>query len=424
MNKISWPEYMNLPPEKAIAYLRKKGYKITFDHKEMQREEHIYNFTVAKATSLEILQDIRAEVDKALSEGTTLNTFQKNLRPLLQEKGWWGKKVMTDPKTGEEKLVQLGSSRRLAIIFDTNLRMAYAAGRWEGIQETKDLRPFLRYVSILDGRTRPQHRSWNDVVKLADDPWWDTHYPPNGWRCRCSVQQLSARDLKKQGLEVTTTTPDGLERKFVDKKTGDTITVPQGIDPGFAYNVGKARMKAMVPPPLDLPLATPFLGNPIDVPPPAPRAFQKNRLLPDGLTNEEYVNAFLGEFGGEIGKPVFFKDVTGEIIIISDDLFRDGSGAFKITKRNRHRYLLILADAIKYPDEVFVVWQEYPKGRMTLSRHYLVQWEDDPHDGFTMFDVSRRGWSGVTSFNTHSRDYILRQRVGSLVYRRPDNKKK
>lgn len=418
MGEIDWPEYISLPPEKAIDYLRKKGYKTSFDYQEVQREEHVYNFTVAKATRLDILQDIREGVDKALAEGTTLESFKKNLRPILQEKGWWGKQMMVDPKTGEEKLVQLGSSRRLAIIFDTNLRMAYAAGRWEGIQSSKRLRPYLRYISVLDGRTRPQHRAWHDVVKLADDPWWDTHYPPNGWRCRCSVQQLSERDLKRRGLEVTTTTPDGPPRSYVDKRTGEVRRISPGIDPGFDYNVGKARMKSLTPPPLDGPLPAPFLGDPIAASPPPPRPVSQERMLPDGLKDEEYVSAFLKEFGGEIGKPVVFKDVAGEELIISEDLFRDGQGKYKVTKRERHRYLLLLADSIKDPDEIFVVWQEYPKGRMTLSRHYLVRWSGDKHDGFTMFDVSKNGWVGVTSFSAGGADYILKQRVGSLIYSR------
>lgn len=420
MGTIDWPEYIKLEPQAAVDYLRKKGYKTTFDYHEMVREEHAFNFTVAKATSVDILQDIRTEVDKALADGTTLETFRRNLRPILADKGWWGKKLMVDPKTGEEKLVQLGSPRRLQIIFDTNLRTAYAAGHWEGIQKAKKLRPYLRYVAILDERTRDQHRHWNDTVKPVDDPFWNDHYPPNGWRCRCSVQQLSERDIKRLGLEETTINPDGAPKTFLDKRTGETVLLPPGLDPSFAYNVGKARMKAMVPPQLDVTLSAPFLGDPIKVPPPKPRVLQKDRLLPDGLSDEEYVSAFLKEFGGDIGKPVVFKDVTGDPIVISDDLFRDAKGNLKVTKRNRHKYLLLLADSIKNPDEIFVVWQEYPKGRMTLSRHYLVQWANDQHDGFTMFDTSKAGWSGVTSFTTNQKEYLLRQRIGALIYRKPD----
>ena len=52
---------------------------------------------------------------------------------------------MPNPKTGEIKPVQLGSPRRLEIIYDTNLRTAHAAGAWEGIQDTKAFFPYLRY---------------------------------------------------------------------------------------------------------------------------------------------------------------------------------------------------------------------------------------------------------------------------------------
>lgn len=420
MSKIDWPAYLKLAPQAAIDYLRKKGYKITFDYHEMAREEHLFNFTVAKATSIDLLQDIRTEVEKALADGITLDTFKKNLRPMLADKGWWGKKLMVDPKTGEEKLVQLGSSRRLQIIFDTNLRTAYAAGRWDNIERSKKLRPYLRYVAILDERTREQHRHWHDTVKPVDDPFWNDHYPPNGWRCRCSVQQLSERDMKRLGLEVTTTNPDGAPRTFLDKRTGKTVLLPPGLDPSFAYNVGKARMKAMVPPPLDAPLAAPFLGDIINVPSPKGRPLNKDRILADGLSPEEYASAFLKEFGADIGKPVVFKDVAGDYIVISDDLFKTPDGKWKVLKRDRNRYLLLLADSIKNPDEIFVVWQEYPKGRMTLSRHYLVRWIDGDIGGFTMFDTSRNGWSGVTSFKAHSDTYMEKQRSGALIYRRPD----
>ena len=96
-------------------------------------------FTVAKMLHLDLLADVRAEVDRALAEGLTFHDFQKRLAPVLQEKGWWGVKELTDPLTGETKQVQLGSPRRLRVIYDTNLRTARAAGQWARIQRTQDL---------------------------------------------------------------------------------------------------------------------------------------------------------------------------------------------------------------------------------------------------------------------------------------------
>lgn len=420
---IDWSSYLRLQPKEAVDYLRKKGHKITFRYDEMQREEHAYHFTVAKAMTHDLLLDIRTAVDDAIANGTTLEDFKKTLTPTLQAKGWWGKKTMVDPNTGEEKLVQLGSPRRLKIIYDTNLRTAYAAGRWEQVERTKKTRPYLRYVAVMDERTREQHRHWHDVVKPVDDPFWDDHYPPNGWRCRCNVQQLNDRDLKRLGLDVTTTEPDGPPRSYVDKRTGETLRLPPGIDPSFGYNVGKARMRSITPPLLDRPLPLPFLGNPVDVPPPAPRSVNPERVLPDTLSSEEYASAFLKEFGGDIGKPVVFTDVTGEPVVISEDLFKTRSGAWKITKRGRGRYLLLLADSIKEPDEIMWSWGQDNQGQPQLYRSYMSRHLNEKEvPGFTLFAISKIGWSGLTSFTADDFKYLDRQRVGAIVYRRPDKK--
>lgn len=421
--EVIWPEIVKLKPVEAVDYLRKKGHKITFDYTEMAREEHAYNFTVAKAMSHDILLDIRSAVDDALAQGTTFQDFQKQLKPTLLEKGWWGKQVVSNPNTGEKEQVQLGSPRRLQVIYDTNLRTAYAAGRWEAVQRTKKLRPYLRYITMDDGRVREQHRHWHNVVKPVDDPFWDDHYPPNGWRCRCSVQQLSDRDLKRLGLDVTEGTPDGAPKFFHDKRTGETIKVPPGIDPSFAYNVGKARMASLTPPPLGEKLAKPFLGNPLLVPPPAPRPIDKSRLLPDGLSDEEYARRFLQEFGGDIGKPVVFKDVTGEPIIISEQMLKTRDGRWKVSKRGRSANLLLLADAIKDPDEIMWAWGEDNQGKPQLYRSYSSRHLDDKDvPGFTLFSVSKLGWVGMTSFTPDNFKYLDRQRVGSIAYRRPDKK--
>ena len=94
-----------LAPQEAIDAFRRKGYRITFDWRDMEREEHSRDFTVTKVTTLDLLMDIREAMDRAIAEGTTLRQFEKDLTPVLQEKGWWGRQLMTDPLTGEEREV-------------------------------------------------------------------------------------------------------------------------------------------------------------------------------------------------------------------------------------------------------------------------------------------------------------------------------
>jgi SPP1 gp7 family putative phage head morphogenesis protein len=235
--------FQALPPEEAIAYFKARGFNQveSWDWRDVWQAQHAMAFTVAKSAGFDMLKDIHAAVDDAISQGLTLKQFSAQLTPILQAKGWWGKMEKPDPLTGEVKDVQLGSPRRLKIIYDTNMRMSQAAGEWARIQRTKRSAPYLMYTAILDGATRPLHRQWHGTVLPVDHPWWQTHYPPNGWRCRCSTIQLSAHDLEALGYQVSPDPADDLVM-YTNDRTGETQMIPRGIDPGFAYNPGAAAL--------------------------------------------------------------------------------------------------------------------------------------------------------------------------------------
>lgn len=234
------PDVVDLPDEEAVRHFRGKrdrqDWDWSFDWRDVSAEEHLAQFTFAKAARLDVLQAVRAEVDRAIAEGRTLRQFTRDLAPRLQKLGWWGEKEMVDPRTGETRLVEIGP-RRLATIFDTNIRMAHARGRWERIEALQERMPYLRYVATLDARTRPDHRRWHGTVLRVDDEWWRSHYPPNGWRCRCAVQQLSEDDLERRGW-TPTGRPPSRDREWVNRRTGEVSRVPVGIDPGFERNAG------------------------------------------------------------------------------------------------------------------------------------------------------------------------------------------
>ncbi|MHC1792021.1 phage head morphogenesis protein [Solidesulfovibrio sp.] len=236
--------FQALPPEEAIAYFKAKGYNLaeSWDWRDVWQKQHATCVTVAKSAGFDIMKDINAALADATAQGLTLKQFSDRLTPLLQAKGWWGRRELPDPKTGEVKEVQLGSPRRLRIIYDTNMRMSHAAGEWARIQRTKATAPYLRYSAILDGKTRPLHRAWNGTTLPVDHAWWQTHFPPNGWRCRCSTIQLSAHDLNALGYEVS---PDPMVEtvEYYNERTDEKTSVPRGIDPGFGYNAGEAALE-------------------------------------------------------------------------------------------------------------------------------------------------------------------------------------
>lgn len=57
------------------------------------------------------------------------------------------------------------------------------AGQWGRFPEDS----ILRYMTAGDRRVRTSHRAIDRIRKPKSDPFWNTHYPPNGWNCRCDV---------------------------------------------------------------------------------------------------------------------------------------------------------------------------------------------------------------------------------------------
>jgi len=110
-----------LTPSIAIKYFRNKKNINTWDWYELWQKAHRKSFTVAKVVNDKVLTDIREALDSALSEGKTFHEFQKELKPLLQKKGWWGEQIVVDSNGVAEK-VQLGSMYRLKTIFGNMLQ--------------------------------------------------------------------------------------------------------------------------------------------------------------------------------------------------------------------------------------------------------------------------------------------------------------
>lgn len=189
----------NLPPERAVDYFQSKGLAITWGWRDMAAAAHARAHTVAGVTKLDVLQDIKEALTRALNEGRTYADFKRELIPLLQKKGWWGYLAQTDTETGEMAGKGL-TPRRLETIFRTNLQSSYMAGRYQAQRADVDNRPWWMYVAIMDSRTRPQHASLNGRVFRYDDPFWQKFYPPNGYNCRCRVRAFTAAELEKRGI--------------------------------------------------------------------------------------------------------------------------------------------------------------------------------------------------------------------------------
>lgn len=225
-------------PADALAWFRAKDLRPGFDHRETWMEEHVKSFTAAWSMKMAVTAALKNEFDRSLEYGLTLRDFQKNVMPLLEKEGWVGKKSVEHD--GETKERELGTPRRLKLIYETNMRTSRAAGQWQRIQRTADVRPYLLYSLGPSERHRPIHQSWAGTLLPADHPFWQVAFPPNGWGCKCRVRQVGNAEAARLGgptesprLEpVTWTKTDAPETKLQGIK---------GIDPGWDYNPGAVR---------------------------------------------------------------------------------------------------------------------------------------------------------------------------------------
>lgn len=408
----------SLPFREQIAFFRSKVTVPTRAWADVYASENDHAFAVAGASRMAIVEDFADAVGRAIEDGRTLEDFRRDFDDIVARHGW-----------------AYNGSRgwRSRVIYDTNLRQSYAAGREAQMAdpELRRARPYGLYRHGGSEHPRPHHLAKDGWVVPIDNPWWDTWTPQNGWGCSCKKFMLSQADVDRLGLAVKEPPPIEYEERVVGANGPNTRTVqvPVGIDPGFEHRPGASRIRAVTPPPLDAPL----IGLPGRLFParratdelPPTRPFQGQLLAPGG-TNEDYVQAFLTPFGATLDEPALFRDVLGEPLLISSALFQNHRGDWKVRKAGRERYLPVLADALRTPDEIWIA-AEYHRaaGKPVLRRRYIAEFQIEGSDlpMIGVFEWGRDGWMGVTTFQAEAgrASEIADMRQGVRLYRRGED---
>lgn len=98
--------------------------------------------------------------------------------------------------------------------YDTAVRTARLAAQWQKYEKNKRLYPNLKYLLTKSSKPDEKHVKYVGIIAPIDSPFWNTHYPPNRWRCQCGVEPTD---------EDTTDIPDNLPP----------------VPAEFAFNAGK-----------------------------------------------------------------------------------------------------------------------------------------------------------------------------------------
>ena len=229
-------ELLKKTPEQIVEWFQAKGYAVSWSWRDVWKEAHAEAFTVAKATQLEVLADLKEGVRRILEDGVPKERWMAEMEARMKARGWWGQKLVTNPATGQLERVQLGSPHRLETIYRTNAQVAFQRGRYREQRRQEKFRPFWQYVAVMDSRTRRAHAALNGRCFPAASKAWDTIYPPNGFNCRCRVRALTPAEVARKGIQVET----------------EYSPTPGFPDEGWDYNAA-----AGLPPPGTAPLPSP-----------------------------------------------------------------------------------------------------------------------------------------------------------------------
>lgn len=403
----------SLPFREQNEFLRRKLNLPTNGWTDVYGREHDYAFTVAGANRDDLVADFHQAVQRAIEGGTTLEAFRKDFDRLVAKYGW---------------SYNGGRNWRSRVIYETNMRSSYMAGRYEQLLAMREERPYWQYLhSDAVEFPRPQHEAWNGMVLRWDDPWWQYHFPINAWGCQCSVRALSYDDLVRMGKTGPDTAPPIVfEQRTIGQRSPQgprTVEVPVGIDPGFEHIPGQSRLESQVPVPRLgeelIQSAAPGLPNrraPDALP--APRVVAPETLPPAGMSDAEYARRALDAFGAQLDAAELVTDVLGERIAVGPSMFEQPSGAPAV--QGQGELLPLLAETLLQPDEIWTRLEYSETLRKSqVLRRYLGRFKlGEQLTQLVVIELAGNAWRWDIEAEREAVVELLRQ--GVRLYRRQD----
>lgn len=143
-------------------------------------------FTVAGVEDAALLVEIHRLLGQAMAEGWVRDRFVRELEGLFTSRG-------LDPL----------ARWHAELVYTNNVRQAAAAMRYSqlvGNPAAKRLTPYLVWVSMDDGKVRPEHQAMHRFIAPVDSPIWKTWWPPAGHGCRCMVEPINLAKARRMGL--------------------------------------------------------------------------------------------------------------------------------------------------------------------------------------------------------------------------------
>lgn len=215
------------PPKEAYQFWKDKVPMSMKEFNRLAEDERVKAFIVGGVARADMLSALYRSIDRAIATGQAREAWKEDIAALFKRNGWTALQPW-----------------RLDNIFRTNIQTAYNVGRYKQLTDVVEDRPYWRYSAVNDSRTRLAHAALHGRVVRADDPFWDKFYPPNGFRCRCTVSCLSESDMARKGYNAETITPGQPLEITMGNHPHKGRVVPVMPDDHFQTNPGKEYWQA------------------------------------------------------------------------------------------------------------------------------------------------------------------------------------
>lgn len=208
----------NPKPSSGLANLFGKKAAVSsklFD--TLSREQRARAFRIAGINRATLIQRAMDEIRSGLRKGTSRREIQLALQQIFADAG-----------------VQGLPNWHLTVLMRQNMFTTYNVARKRASETPAVVRifPYRQYVTAGDSSVRPEHAALDGKIFLKSDPFWDTHFPPWAWNCRCGTRDVSQREVDRKGGQRIVIDKDfALNRLRIEGQDERGV----GTDPDFAF---------------------------------------------------------------------------------------------------------------------------------------------------------------------------------------------
>jgi SPP1 gp7 family putative phage head morphogenesis protein len=127
------------------------------------------------------------------------------------------------------------------LLLRTHGFQAYQAAQYNVMDRQRDVLPYWQYLTMEDEKVRPEHAALDQIVLPASSPFWNSHYPPWDYGCRCQVVPISQDDRDELDEKDKKRAPDN--QLVLEGSQAQRLEQGQLVRPGRSFDVRSPREK-------------------------------------------------------------------------------------------------------------------------------------------------------------------------------------